>query len=157
MSPERVGKNQWGFHVWDWCQQPLFFFTVQELCSEHVTLFMFVSVLCSILTYKLLLCFFFSVLLAKIFYLTLCQRNLYFLCLFFVLCVSAIFLHAPLTNIWKVLNSVSRSWVFQLAKLWNSKQWKCWFVWKRLKKFLLSWSHICCTLCWATYFFFSFL
>ena len=39
MSPERVEKNQWGFHIWDWCQQPLFFFTVQELCSEHVTLF----------------------------------------------------------------------------------------------------------------------
>ena len=77
--------------------------------------------------------FFFFVLLAKIFYLTLCQLNLYFLCLFFVLCVSAIFLHAPLTNIWKVLNSVSRSWVFQLANSWNSKQWKCWFVWKRLK------------------------
>ena len=101
-------------------------------------IYMFVSVLCSILKYKLLLCFVFFVLSSKIFYLTLCQLNLYFLCLFFVLCVSAIFLHAPLTNIWKVLNSVSRSWVFQLANSWNSKQWKCWFVWKRLKKFILS-------------------
>ena len=39
-------------------------------------------------------CFF--VLSSKLFYLTLCQLNLYFRCLFFVLCVSAIFLHAPL-------------------------------------------------------------
>ena len=39
MSPERIEKNRWGFHIWDWCRQPLFFFTVQELCSEHVTLF----------------------------------------------------------------------------------------------------------------------
>ena len=30
---------QWGFYIWDWCRQPLFFCTVQELCSEHVTLF----------------------------------------------------------------------------------------------------------------------
>ena len=64
-------------------------------------IYMFVSVLCSILKYKLLLCFFFFVLSSKLFYLTLCELNLYFLCLFFVLCVSATFLHAPLTNIWK--------------------------------------------------------
>ena len=41
-------------YIWGWCRQPLFFFTVQELCSEHVTLlkkaykfYMFVSVLSS--------------------------------------------------------------------------------------------------------------
>ena len=44
-------------------------------------IYMFVSVLCSISKYKLLLCFVF-VLLSKIFYLTLCELNLYFLCLF---------------------------------------------------------------------------
>ena len=52
---------------------------------------------------------------------------------FFVLCVSAIFLHAPLTNIWKVLNSVSRSWVFRRAKSWNSKQWSVGLFGKDLK------------------------
>ena len=61
--------------------------------------------------------FFFSVLLAKIFYLTLCQRNLYFLCLFFVLCVSAIFLHAPLTNIWK---DNSSQFSFKVLSFFNS-------------------------------------
>ena len=50
---------QWGFYIWDWCRQPLLFFTVQELCGEHVTIYMFVSVLCSILKCKLLPCFVF--------------------------------------------------------------------------------------------------
>ena len=94
---------------------------------------MFVSVLCSILKYKLLLGFFVFVLSSKIFYLTLCQLNLYFLCLFLSFVSVQSFYMPPWPIFEKVLNPVSRSWVFQLAKSWNSKQWSVGLFGKDLK------------------------
>ena len=42
------------------------------------------------------------------------------------------FFYTSLSNEFsKILNLVLRSKVFQLAKSWNSKQWKCRFVWQK--------------------------